>query len=105
MSRSQLLRLIRVTIVAGVLIVAVGVAAVVAGVFDPDDAERARGFVSREFGAELGACEEARNEELVCDVERSTPELRRALGRGDGSRICLFVFENASVVLNGYAPC
>jgi hypothetical protein len=105
MSPAQLVHLLRVTVVAGVLIVALGAAAVIAGVFDPDDAERARGFVSREYEAELGDCEHVRDQRLVCEIERPTPQLRRALGRGEGSRICLYVFDNASVVLDGYAPC
>jgi hypothetical protein len=105
MNRLQLVHLLRVSAVAGVVILALGLAAVVGGVFDPDDAERARGFVSREYGADLGDCERARSERLVCEVDRFTPELRRALGRGEGSRICVFVFENSSVVLNGYPPC
>jgi hypothetical protein len=104
-SRSQLLLLIRVTLAATVVILALGVLAVVVGVFDPSPSERARGYVEREYGAELGDCRELAGERLECEIEESTPELRRAVGRGRGDRICVFVFENASVVLDGYAPC
>jgi hypothetical protein len=104
-TRSQLLLLIRVTLAAAAVIVVLGVLAVVFGVFDPSPSECARGHVEREYGAELGDCRELAGERLVCELEESTPKLRRALGRGRGTRICLFVFENASVVLDGYAPC
>jgi hypothetical protein len=104
-SRPQLVRLIRVTAVAGVLIVALGAVAVLGNVFDPSRAERARGWVEREYGAELGACEELGGDRLVCDLKRPTPALLERLGRPAGKRVCVFVFENASVVLNGYAPC
>jgi hypothetical protein len=103
--RDRLARLIRVTLAAGVLIVALGVLAVVGGVFDPSRSERARDFVEREYDAELGACEELSRDRLVCDLERPTPRLVERLGRPPGDRVCLFVFENASVVLDGYAPC
>jgi hypothetical protein len=104
-SRSQLLLLIRVTLAAAAVIVVLGVLAVGFGVFDPSRSERARGYVEREYGAELGDCRELAGERLECEIEESTPELRRAVGRGRGDRICVFVFENASVVLDGYAPC
>ena len=105
MSRSQLLLLIRATLAAAVVIVVLGVLAVVLGVFNPSPSERARGYVEREYGAELGDCRELAGERLECELTKSTPDLVRALGRGRGDRICLFVFENASVVLDGYAPC
>jgi hypothetical protein len=104
-SRDKLLFLIRVTVVAGALMVAIGVLAVVFGVFDPSSTERARGFVQREYDAELGDCKRVGEQRLECRVRESTQKLRRALGRGSGDRICVFVFENASVVLDGYAPC
>ena len=105
MTRPQLLVLIRVTLVAAVVIVVLGLLAVVFDVFDPSASERARGYVEREYGAELGDCRRLGRERLECELRESTPELRRALGRGRGNRICVFVFENASVVLDGYAPC
>ncbi len=105
MTRPQLLVLISVTIVAGLVIVALGVLAVVLGIFDPSTEERARGYVQREFGADLGECRTVGDQRLECRIGESSPELRRALGRGRGDRICVFVFENASVVLDGYAPC
>jgi hypothetical protein len=104
-TRPQLLLLIRVTLAAGVVIVALGALAVVFDVFDPSTEERARGYVEREYGAELGECRSLGDQRLECGIRESTPELRRALGQGGGDRICVFVFENASVVLDGYAPC
>jgi hypothetical protein len=104
-TREQLVRLIRVTVVAGIVIVTVGVLAVVVGVFDPSPAERARGYVEREYDATLGDCHELGGERLVCDLERPSPELLDKLGRPARARVCLFVFGNASVVLDGYAPC
>lgn len=103
--RDRLVRLIRVALVAGVLIVALGVVAVVLGVFDPSRSERAQDWVHREYGATLGACEELQANRLVCELERPTPELLDRLGRPPRKRVCVFVFENASVVLDGYAPC
>ena len=105
MTRPQLLLLIRVTLAAGAAILALGVVAVVFGVFDPSTSERARGYVEREYGAELGECKALGGERLECRIRESTPALRRALGRGRGERICVFVFDNASVVVDGYAPC
>jgi hypothetical protein len=98
--------LIRRTIVGGLIVVAVGVLAVYAGVFDPSPSERARGWVEREYDAELGACEELEGQRVVCDVERSTPRLLEKLGPlvpDAEPRVCLFVLENASVVLAGWA--
>jgi hypothetical protein len=104
-NRPQLLLLIRVMLAASVVIVGLGVFAIVFDVFAPSSSERARGFVEREYGAELGDCRKLAAERLECDIDKGTPELRRALGPGRGDRICVFVFENASVVLDGYAPC
>jgi hypothetical protein len=103
--RERLLRLIRVTLAGGVLIVLLGAVAVVGGVFDPSREERARDWVEREYGAELGACEERLNDRLECDLERPSPKLVARLGRPVRDRVCVFVFENASVALDGYAPC
>jgi hypothetical protein len=103
--RQRLLRLIRVIAVAGVAIVALGAVAVVGGVFDPSRADRARDWVDREYGAELGACRERPGDRLECDLERATPKLLDRLGRPAREGVCVFVFENASVVLDGYAPC
>ncbi len=103
--RDRLVRLIRVTLVAGLLIVIVGVVAVVGGVFDPTRAERAQDWVDREYEAKLGACEELARDRLVCELERPSPKLLDRLGRPARPRVCVFVFENASVVLDGYAPC
>ena len=105
MTRAQLLLLIRVMLAASVVIVALGVLAIVFDVFAPSDSERAHGYVEREYGAELGTCRRLGGERLECELEKATPELRKALGSGSGNRICVFVFENASVVLDGYAPC
>jgi hypothetical protein len=96
----------RRTIVGGLIIVAVGVLAVYAGVFDPSRSERARSWVEREYDAELGACEELESQRVVCDLERSTPRLLAKLGPlvpDAEARVCLFVLENASVVLAGWA--
>jgi hypothetical protein len=103
--RERLLRLIRIAAVGGVLIVALGVLAVYGGVFAPSDEERARDWVQREYDADLGDCEEVASERLVCELERPTPELLDRLGRPARDRVCVFVFDNASVVLAGWAPC
>lgn len=106
MSRELFVRLIRRTIVGGLIVVVVGVLAVYAGVFDPSRSERARSWVEREYDAELGACQELAGQRVVCDVERSTPRLLETLGPlvpDAEARICLFVLENASVVLDGWA--
>lgn len=103
--RDRLVGLIRVTAVGGVLIVALGAVAVFGGVFDPSRSERARDWVDREYGAKLGDCEELSSDRVVCDLERPTPELLDRLGRPPRERVCVFVFENASVVLDGWAPC
>ena len=105
MTRAQLLLLIRVMLAATAVIVALGVLAIVFDVFAPSKSERARGYVEREYGAELGDCRKVAGERLECELDKPTPELSKALGPGRGDRICLFVFENASVVLDGYAPC
>jgi hypothetical protein len=103
--RERLLRLIRITVAGGVLIVLFGALAVYGGVFDPSREERARDWVQREYGARLGACEELPNDRLECELERPSPKLVARLGRPVRDHICLFVFENASVALDGYAPC
>lgn len=103
--RERLLRLIGITLAAGVVIILLGVVAVAGGVFDPSRQERARDFVEREYGARLGACEELARNRLECDLERPSPKLVARLGRPVRERVCLFVFENASVALDGYAPC
>jgi hypothetical protein len=103
--RDRLVQQIRVTAVGGAVIVVLGLVAVFGGVFDPSRAERARDWVEREYGAELGTCEELPSDRLVCDLERPTPKLLDRLGRPPRERVCVFVFENASVVLDGYAPC
>ena len=106
MSREHFLRLARRTIVAGLIVVVVGVLAVYAGVFDPSSSERAQGWVEREYDAELSDCRELEGQRVVCDVERSTPRLLEQLGPlwpDAESRVCLFVLENASVVLDGWA--
>ena len=95
----------RVTVAGAVVIVALGVLAVVGGVFDPSREERARDFVEREYGARLGACEQRPNDRLECELERPSPRLVARLGRPVRGSVCLFVFENASVALDGYAPC
>jgi hypothetical protein len=104
--RDRLVRLIRVTLLAGVLIVAVGLVAVVGGVFDPSRSERARDWVAREYQAKLGSCRELAGQRMVCDVEVTTPRLNSRLGplTPDAEpRICVFVLDNASVVLDGWA--
>jgi hypothetical protein len=103
--RARLLRLIRLTTAAGVVIVVLGVLAVVGGVFDPSREERARDWVEREYGARLGPCEKQPSDRLECKLERASPELLDRLGRPPRDAVCVFVFENASVVLDGYAPC
>ena len=103
--RERLLRLIRITLAGGAAIVLLGALAVVGGVFDPSREERARDFVEREYGARLGACEERPNDRLECELERPSPRLVARLGRPVRRGVCLFVFENASVALDGYAPC
>jgi hypothetical protein len=103
--RGRLLRLMRVTAAGAVVIVALGVLAVVGGVFDPSRDERARDWVAREYGAKLGACEERPDDRLECELERPSPKLVARLGRPVRDGVCLFVFENASVALDGYAPC
>ena len=105
MTRPQLLLLIRVMLAATVVIVALGVLAIVFDVFAPSASERAHGYVEREYGAKLGDCRKLGGERLECEIGKATPELRKALGPGPDDRICLFVFANASVVLDGYAPC
>jgi hypothetical protein len=103
--RKRLLRLMRYAAGGAVVILALGVLAVVVGVFDPSRGERARDWVEREYGAKLGACEEHEGDRLECELEQPSPELLDRLGRPAGERVCVFVFENASVVLDGYAPC
>jgi hypothetical protein len=103
--RERLLRLIRVTLAGGAVIVLLGALAVVGGVFDPSREDRARDWVEREYGAELGACVERPNDRLECELERRSPKLVARLGRPVRDRVCVFVFENASVALDGYAPC
>lgn len=104
--RARLLRLLRVTAVAGILIVGLGALAVAGGVFDPDREERARSWVEREYDAEVGACDDLSGERVVCEVERVSPSLRERLGpptSGAEPRVCLFVLDNASVVVDRWA--
>jgi hypothetical protein len=103
--RERLLRLIRITLAGGAVIVLLGALAVVGGVFDPSREDRARDFVEREYGARLGDCEERPNDRLECELERPSAKLVTRLGRPVRGSVCLFVFENASVALDGYAPC
>ena len=103
--RERLLRLIRITVAGGAVIVLLGVLAVVGGVFEPSREERARDWVDRQYDARLGDCEERPNQRLDCELERPSPKLLDRLGRPARGRVCLFVFENASVALDGYAPC
>jgi hypothetical protein len=103
--RARLLRLMGIAAAGLLVIVVSGVLAVVGGVFDPSREERARDFVEREYGARLGACEEVAGDRLECGLERASPELLDRLGRPPRERVCVFVFENASVVLDGWAPC
>jgi hypothetical protein len=103
--RERLLRLMRVTLAGGALILLLGALAVVGGVFDPSREERAHDWVEREYDAKLGSCEELPDQRLDCRLERSSPKLLDRLGRPPRDRVCLFVFENASVALDGYAPC
>jgi hypothetical protein len=104
--RARLVRLIRITLVAGALIVALGVLAVVVDVFDPSREERAADWIEREYDADVGACEQLGGQSVVCAIEQSTPKLRQRLGPltpDAESRVCLFVLDNASVVLRGWA--
>jgi hypothetical protein len=104
--RERLLKLIRVIVVAGVLIVALGVLAVVVGVFDPSREARASDWLEREFDADVGGCRSLSRQRVVCEIEGTTPALRQRLGplTPDAEpRVCLFVLENASVVLRGWA--
>jgi hypothetical protein len=104
--RERLLRLIRVIVVAGLVIVAIGVLAVVGGVFDPSREERASDWLEREYDSDVGACRGLNGQRVVCDIERVTPELLRRLGPltpDAEARVCLFVLDNASVVLRGWA--
>jgi hypothetical protein len=103
--RARLLRLMSIAAVGLAVIVALGLIAVVGGVFDPSREERARDFVEQEYGSQLGACEEVAENRFECELERPSAELLARLGRPPRERVCLFVFENASVVLDGYAPC
>jgi hypothetical protein len=103
--RDRLLRLIRITVVAGALIVVLGLVAVVGGVFEPSKSERAQGWIAREYGARLGDCEELSGNRLVCDLELPTPKLLDRAGRPPGDRLCVFVLDDESVVVEGYAPC
>jgi hypothetical protein len=103
--RARLVRLLAFTVAAGLLIVALGLAAVVLGVFEPSREERARGWVEREYGAELGTCEDVGRFRLACELERPTPELLDRLGRPAGHRVCIFLLENEEAVLEGYGDC
>ena len=78
--RERLLRLIRVTPPALCPDVLFGVLAVVGGVFDPSREERARDWVEREDGRELGACEERPNERLECERTGRAQSWLRASG-------------------------
>ena len=68
-----------------VVILALGVLAVVGGVFDPSREERARDWVEREYGAKLGACEQREGDRFECELEQPSPELLDRLGRPAGS--------------------
>ena len=103
--RARLLRLMRVTLAGAAVIILLGVVAVLGGVFDPSREQRARDWVEREYGAQLGDCEELARQRLECELEHPSPKLLDRLGRPARDRVCLFVFENASVALDGYAPC
>jgi hypothetical protein len=103
--RARLLRLLGITVAAGLLILALGLASVVLGVFDPSREERARDWVKREYGAELGPCEEVGRFRLACELERPTPELLDRLGRPAGDRVCIFLLENEEAVLERYGGC
>jgi hypothetical protein len=104
--RERLRRLIRVTVVGGALIVLLGALAVLGGVFDPSREERASDWLAREYDVDVGACRGLSGQRVVCDVDRTTPALQERLGPltpDAETRVCLFVLENASVVLRGWA--
>ena len=104
--RDRILKLIRAVLVGGAVVVALGVLAVVVGVFDPSREERAADWIEREYDAEVGTCEELGGERVVCDMVRVTAPLRERLGPlppEAASRVCLFVLDDASVVLRGWA--
>jgi hypothetical protein len=103
--RARLLRLAAVTLAAGVVIVALGLSAVLLGAFDPSREERAHDWVKREYGAELGPCEDAGRFRLDCEVERSSPALVARLGRPAQNRVCVFVIESQDVVVEGWGRC
>ena len=103
--RARLLRLGLITVVAGLLIVALGLSAVVLGVFDPSREERAHDWVKREYDAELGSCVDAGGFRLDCEVERSSPALVARLGRPAQDRVCVFVIENQDVVVESWGRC
>jgi hypothetical protein len=100
-----LVRLAVITVAAGLLILALGLSAVVLGVFDPSREERAHDWVQREYGAELGRCEAVGRFRLACELERPSPELLARLGRPAGDRVCIFLLENEEAVLEGYGNC
>jgi hypothetical protein len=104
--RERLLRLLRITAVGGFVIVLLGVLAVVGGVFDPSREERASDWLAREYDVDVGACRGLGGQRVACDVDRLTPALQQRLGPltpDAETRVCLFVLENASVVLRGWA--
>ena len=104
--RERLLRLLRITAAGGAVIVLLGVLAVVGGVFDPSREERASDWLAREYDVDVGACRGLGGERVVCDIDRLTPALQQRLGPltpDAETRVCLFVLENASVVLRGWA--
>jgi hypothetical protein len=104
--RERLLRLLRITAAGGVLIVLLGVLAVAGGVFDPSREERASDWLAREYDVDVGPCRGLGGQRVACDVERTTPALQERLGPltpDAETRVCLFVLENASVVLRGWA--
>ncbi len=90
--RDRLVRLTRVTLVAGLLIVIVGVVAVVGGVFDPTRAERAQDWVDREYEAKLGHVKSLRAIGSSASSSRPSPKLLDRLGRPARPRVCVFVF-------------
>ena len=104
--RERLLRLLRITAVGGLVIVLLGVLAVVGGVFDPSSEERASDWLAREYDVEVGRCRGLGGQRVVCDLDSTTPALQQRLGPlvpDAETRVCLFVLENASVVLRGWA--
>jgi hypothetical protein len=104
--RERLLRLLRITAAGGLVIVLLGVLAVVGGIFDPSREERASDWLAREYDVDVGLCRSLGGQRVVCDLDSTTRALRQRLGPltpDAEARVCLFVLENASVVLRGWA--